>query len=388
MDANFDVIVIGAGIFGASTAYHLQRMGGQRVLLIERGTAPGQGTTGASAAIIRQHYSNEILSRLTGESISILRDLESQSGRLFTASGWYFLVPEESLGGATENVAMQKAAGVHTRLMLRQEFEQEAPWLNPENVAAVVHEPDSGYADPVAAAEALVAAFSRLGGTLLLETKCHSLRRQGDRIVGVETNRGLFSAAITVNACGPWSKALAATAGIEVPLKIYREQETIWQCRHPEEMPACSISNAVDWIYLRPLLQGRFTIGRGFPKKYVEADPDSFNRSVDEEFIDDVRGRMERRFPALADARYLDGFASLYDVTPDWYPFIGPRKDIAGYADACGGSGHGFKLAPAIGRHLAHWIGGKGVPSGFERLSYDRVLDQRLFVQKYGGNRG
>jgi sarcosine oxidase subunit beta len=94
------------------------------------------------------------------------------------------------------------------------------------------------------------------------------------------------------------------------------------------------------------------------------------------------------RFLPFADASYLYGFASLYDVTPDWYPFVGPRRDVEGYADASGGSGHGFKLAPALGAHLAEWIRGNSVPPDVQRLSYDRVLEDRLFVQKYGGNRG
>jgi sarcosine oxidase, subunit beta len=388
VNERFDAIVVGAGIFGASIAYHLQRAGDQRVLLIERGSAPGQGTTGASAAIIRQHYSNAVLSQLTGESIAILRDLEPHPGKLFTAAGWYFLVPGDNLEGAIQNVEMQKAAGVRTRLMLPPEFERQTPWINPEGVAAVVHEPDSGYADPIECVEALVAAFQKLGGVVLVGTQCQSLTRNGNRITGVVTTRGAFTTDCTVNACGPWSMALAATGQIQLPLSIFREQETVWQCRGRAEMPVCSISDAVDAIYLRPMQQGRYTIGRGFPKEYEKANPDAFDKRASDDFVNDVLDRIGRRFPALAGVRYLHGFASLYDVTPDWYPFAGPRRDVSGYVDACGGSGHGFKLAPAIGRHLACWIRGEAVSEEFQRLSYNRVIDGRLFAQKFGGNRG
>jgi glycine/D-amino acid oxidase-like deaminating enzyme len=75
-------------------------------------------------------------------------------------------------------------------------------------------------------------------------------------------------------------------------------------------------------------------------------------------------------------------------VTPDWYPFVGPRQGLEGYADACGGSGHGFKLGPAIGRHLARWLVRGEVDPDFARLGYDRIARGETFVQAYGGNRG
>jgi sarcosine oxidase subunit beta len=191
-----------------------------------------------------------------------------------------------------------------------------------------------------------------------------------------------------VNAAGPWSAGLAKTAKIDLPVSIYREQETIWECPHADEMPPSSISNSVDAIYLRPMGQRRYTVGRGFPKEYTEADPKNYVRGVDDWFVNDILTRVQRRFPPFARARCIDGFASLYDVTPDWYPFVGLRRDVPGYADASGGSGHGFKLAPALGKHLARWISSGRVTPEVARLSYDRVPDGRMFVQKYGGNRG
>jgi sarcosine oxidase subunit beta len=84
----------------------------------------------------------------------------------------------------------------------------------------------------------------------------------------------------------------------------------------------------------------------------------------------------------------LPCYAALYDVTPDWYPFVGPRVGLVGYADANGGSGHGFKLGPAIGRSLARWLVEGEVEEDFKRLSHDRLASGRSFAQGYGGNRG
>ena len=118
-------------------------------------------------------------------------------------------------------------------------------------------------------------------------------------------------------------------------------------------LPEVSISKGVDAIYLRPLGQNRFMIGRGFPKEYSDVDPYNYKATPDEDFIAEVQERtIERRFPAFHGMRLIEAYAALYDVTPDWYPFVGPRAGLAGYADFSGGSGHGFKIAPAIGREL------------------------------------
>jgi sarcosine oxidase subunit beta len=149
-----------------------------------------------------------------------------------------------------------------------------------------------------------------------------------------------------------------------------------------------SVSNGVDAIYLRPLGQSRFVIGRGFPKDYVDVDPYNYKETADDDFIAEAQARAERRFPPLAGMTLLQHYGALYDVTPDWYPFVGPRRGLAGYYDACGGSGHGFKLGPAIGAELARWIATGQAADDFAALSYDRLAAGRLFAQAFGGNRG
>jgi glycine/D-amino acid oxidase-like deaminating enzyme len=86
--------------------------------------------------------------------------------------------------------------------------------------------------------------------------------------------------------------------------------------------------------------------------------------------------------------KLIEAYAALYDVTPDWYPIVGPRAGVAGYADFSGGSGHGFKIAPAIGRELAGWLLTGKVADDFRQFSHDRIAQGRLFVQSFGGNRG
>ena len=385
---SYDAIVVGAGISGAATAYHLAKAGA-KTLLIERGE-PASGGTGKSAAIIRQSYSTPLLVRLARASITMFENARSELGRDagFVQDGYCFVVNAEMLDGAKKNVAMQKGLGIVNEWSEGPGFPQHLPEINPEDIAGIVYEPHGGYADPVQATEAFVAAFQKLGGEFSARTPARALLRKGDRITGVALDSGEVSANHVVNAAGPWAKPLAASAGLDLPMRSVREQDTVWQVPAGRAMPKTSISMGVDATYYRPLGQGRFIIGRGFPKEYVDVDPYNYKTTADADFIADVQTRVERRFPPFQGMKLIEAYAALYDVTPDWYPFVGPRSGISGYADFSGGSGHGFKIAPSIARELADWLLTGKVADDFRQFSHDRVAAGKLFVQSFGGNRG
>jgi sarcosine oxidase subunit beta len=389
MSRSYDVIVVGAGITGASTAYHLLRENAGKVLLIDR-EIPAAGGTGKSAAIIRQHYSTALAARLTKDSIEQFMRMPDELGASggFVRSGWRMLVPAEMMDAARKNIEIQKSVGVVTELLDGAEAAADLPWLNPEGVAGIAYEPDGGYADPVQSTEAFVEAFKNAGGEVRTRTPVRALLGDAKTVTGVMTEEGPVHAGAVVNAAGPWSGPLANSVGLELPLRAVREQETIWEMRADRPIPDSPVSDALEAIYLRPLGDRRFVIGRGFPKDYVDADPYNFKHSPDEEFVSDILERMEIRFPTFQGAKRIDAFAALYDVTVDWYPFVGPRTGVGSYFDASGGSGHGFKIGPAIGKELAGWIANGRAADDFRQLSYDRVHEDRLFIGAYGGNRG
>jgi len=383
-----DAIVIGAGISGAATAYHLAKAGA-KTLLLERGE-PASGGTGKSAAIIRQSYSTPLLVRLARASITMFENAKAELGRDagFVQSGYCFVLSKDMLEGGRKNVAMQRGLGIVNEWSEGPGFPQHLPEINPEGIAGIVYEPHGGYADPVQATEAYVAAFQEAGGELRPRTPVRGLLREGDRITGVALDGGEVSANHVVNAAGPWAKPLAASVGLELPLRSVREQDTVWQVPAGRAVPKTSISMGADATYYRPLGQGRFIIGRGFPKEYVDVDPYNYKTTADEDFIADVQTRVERRFLTFQGMKLIEAYAALYDVTPDWYPFVGPRSGIAGYADFSGGSGHGFKIAPSIARELAGWLLTGKVADDFRQFSHDRIAANNLFVQSFGGNRG
>ena len=146
----YDVIVVGAGIIGASTAYHLQQAGAGEVLLLER-QAPASGGAGKSAAAVRQNYSTELMIRLARDSIAQFRAMKDELGADggYVAAGYHMLIPADMVAGLKKNIATQQACGVDTGFMNDADIAARLTWLNRDGIAAVTWEPDGGYADPV-----------------------------------------------------------------------------------------------------------------------------------------------------------------------------------------------------------------------------------------------
>ena len=387
--SSYDAIVIGAGINGASTSYHLRKLGLANVLLVERGQ-PASGGTGKSAAAVRQNYSTPLMARLAKKSIEAFKRMRDELGQDggYEPVGYHMLISADMVDGLRRNLAVQHSVGVETGFMTDAEIDERLPWLNREGIAAVTWEPAGGYADPVRSTEAYVRAFQRDGGELRLKTPVRELRRYGERITGIVTDAGLVHAGFVVNAAGPWAQFLAKSASIDLPMRVVREQDSVWEMRTGRPLPVSTLAMAVDGIYVRPMGGTRYIIGRGFPKTYVDCNPYNFKETADPEFISDVLSRIEPRIASFAGGKLIDSYASIYDVTPDWYPFIGPRQGTVGYYDMNGGSGHGFKFGPAFGEELARWILTGEVQPDFAQFSYDRLSTGRAFVQTFGGNRG
>ena len=388
MAEHYDVAIVGAGIIGASTAHFLKKKGVEKVLLLDRGGA-ASGNTSRSAAIVRSFYTIPVMARLAREAVRLFHGLRGEIGSDggFEATGFTQLVPPDWVDIAEEKVAMHQGLGIDTRFVPEGEWAQRFPWLNPQGVGAIIVENESGYADPVQTTEAFVASFVNAGGEFRSRTPARALLREGDRVTGVLLDEGEVGAGIVINAAGPWAAGLAASADLDLPLRAVREQDAVWEVRGDRPLPDTPVSNPIEAVYMRPMGEGRWLFGRGYPKPYHDVDPDNFKMTCDNDNVVEVYERWCNRIPALDGSRLLHGYAALYDVTPDWIPFMGPRSGIEGYADACGGSGHAFKTGPIFARELVDWLVDGTVRDDFRQFSHDRVAEGRLFNQSFGGNR-
>jgi glycine/D-amino acid oxidase-like deaminating enzyme len=382
------VVVIGGGIVGAATAWSLAREGVDVLLLESRRF--GEQSTGKSAAIVRCHYSNPEVVRMALHSRETLRRLPHllDCDPVYERTGWLFLVDEHDADVALRNAEMQVEEGVDNLDV--DDLEDYLPGVDPTGIAYALYEPSSGFADPVATTNAYVAAFRRRGGEARELTSVEAIEVGRGRVRGVRVGGELLESEIVVLAAGPWSGALARSAGIELPLEITREQDVVFTT-DPEPTIPCAVSSQVDRVYLRPAPEhgaGRLLAGRGFPKEYERAEPDSYDERVGDEFERDVHGRVAQRLPRLAGMRAVGGRVGLYDVTPDWHPIVGPVGEPENLVLATGGSGHCFKLAPAIGELVTAQILGRSVAyADAGSFSLERFATGREFASTYGGNR-
>jgi sarcosine oxidase subunit beta len=384
-----DAVIIGGGALGTSILYHLTAQEVRDVLLLEKGQICS-GPSGDSAAMVRQHYSNEVSIRLVRKSLEIFQQFPETFGTsVFTPTGWLFFCPPEAAGVFHENMERLRRLGVRTWEISPEEAAREIPDLNTDGIGHVAFEPDAGYADPHGMTNAFVARAQANGAEVCVETPARDIRQRHGRVAAVVTDRGEISTPVVVIAAGPWSKAVGRWAGLTLPLEISREQDIV--LRPPAGMPPLHrvVSNMVDRTYFRPTPEGLILVGTGHPKQNEPADPDHYRREVDAAFIADVTRRMAHRLPALAQATVVKGWASLYDITPDWNMLLGPAPGLEGCYLAAGGSGHAFKLAPAMGLCLAELIAhGEARTVDITPLRPARFAENALLRSTYGGNRG
>jgi len=382
-------VVVGGGIMGVTIAFELARAGTE-VTLFEAGTL-AQGSTGKSGAIVRMHYSNPEVVRMAVHSREAYRRLPLLLGcdPVYTRCGWLFLVDEQQAETAFENAKMQVGEGVD--LLEVDDLQEYVPGIDESDVAYALFEPESGYADPVAATVAYAQAARESGADVREHAPVEALVTQGDRVRGVRVAGDVHEADRVVLAAGAWSAALAAGIGLALPVEIYREQNVFFET-DPEEPVRHTISSQIDAVYVRPASErGPATVlaGRGSPKEYQRADPDDFDESPDAAFERDVRERVTRRIPRLAGMRAAGGSVGLYTVTPDWHPLLGAVPGHEGLSLATGGSGHCFKLGPAIGELVAgELLGRRPGTVDIATFSLARFDEGRELRSTYGANRG
>ena len=391
MKTTANAVVIGGGAVGTSTLYHLTKLGMTDVVLLDKGSL-ASGSTGDSAAIVRQHYSNEVSIRLVKRSIEIMRSFPDDLGvDVFTQSGWCFLVPPEAESSFVENMAQLQRLGVRTwEISVQEAVEQHLPGLNPDGIGRVAYEPDGGFADPHALCQGFADRARDAGANVYLNTPVTGIKMSGDKVKGVRTSNGDIQSPVVVNAAGPWARPIGQMAGLDLPLETSREQEMMLQVSPNASAPPRAVSNMVERIYFRPTKKpGTVLVGVGHPKENEPVSPDDYDRNADPAFIKEAGARLAYRMPHLADAEVVASWSGLYTITPDWSMIVDRAPGVEGMYLAVGGSGHSFKLAPAIGQCLAEMIvTGSATTVDIMSLRAGRFSEGDPLRSTYGGNRG
>ena len=381
-----DVVVVGGGIIGSAIAYQLAARDYGRVVLVERGAGPGEGSTGASSSIVRTLYSRPETVRLALHGQTAYQNwaeftgVEQPRSRFHTTGMLWMMgytTPEATAaldrlvdqGGSAE---VLDAPGVRTRFPalstcaepfdLTGEIPHEC-----RDLEAALFEPDAGFADPTGANQDLIEAARREGAEVLFRSEVLGIRKNGSRVSGVDLADGrTVSTPLIVNAAGPWCNRLNEMAGVRLGWTINPTRVQVGYRLRPPEVPAPIpiVADASTGIYFRPEASGRqILFGSVLAEDESEqVDPDTYNPAADTAFLQHKIHALHHRLPDLPHRGTLTGIAGLYAINEeDVHPVLGPTN-LEGWWVANGFSGHGFKLAPMIGSMIARAMTGTTRP--------------------------
>ncbi len=375
------VVVVGAGIIGSSISFQLARHGVD-VVALDKGAGPAEGSTGASSSICRCRYTFPEVVRLAfhgQEAYGAWSDFtglaEPRSGLQRTGVMWMM---GESASKLEADAAKLVSQGVAAEVFSPADLAREFPALNDcgapfdltgetdhvcSSAGGFLFEPNGGYADPVGANQDLIEATRLRGGEVRFGAPVTGVTQEGGRITGVRLADGSVETGdLVVNAAGPWCNRLNDVAGVDIAWSLTPTRiQTVYRS-WPEDLGPLPVgADSSTGIYFRPQGSSQLLVGSVLPEDEEEviSDPDDFKRTPDQEFTAMKLAAFHHRVPALEARGGVSGIAGLYTINrEDVHPIVGPSgKD--GYWLANGFSGHGFKLAPAVGSMVAQAVSGE-----------------------------
>ena len=354
MTQTAEVVIVGAGIMGVSTAYHLARLGAGRVIVLERDTVCS-GSTALASGGIRHQYANRLGIELTTHSIVTYERFEAEFGvdPNFRQHGYLILIAtEDELAVARRSVALQRELGVNVELLDAAATRKLCPYLNTDDLLGATYTPRDGYADPYLCATGIAARARELGVVIHQQHEVSAFLRDGDRLRGVVTQHGAFEAGAIVIATGAWSGVVGTLAGVDIPVRPHRRHKFM-----TAPFPADRIPAATPFV-IDP--HQNFSLRREGPGLLLghgrRDEPDGFGTEIDRSLEPRVVERAIHRAPALAEAKLMRSYAGLYEMTPDQTGIVSAVPGVAGLYVIAGFSGHGFMHGPIAGQLMAETL--------------------------------
>lgn len=357
----YDTIVIGGGVVGLSVAWRLGERG-KRVLLVERSTV-GAGTSRRGVGGVRQQFSTAINIALSQMSLPVFAELGDRIG--WQQHGYLYLALSKRVRGELwQRATWQQAHGVPVELLEPEDVCRRFPYLRVDDVWGAAFCAADGYVLPALVLAAFERAAINAGVTIAEGARVTGVRVVGGRVAGVKTSAGSFDAPCVVNAAGAWAAVIGALANIAIPVAPLKRQAwlTVSTDSAPPTAPL-TIDTDTGW-HFRPR-EGALCLAMASdeqPGDNLIPDPALGQRML---------AAAQHRLPAL-NVGLAQGWAGLYEVTPDAHPIIGEVCSLPGFWLACGFSGHGLMHAPAIGMVLAGAICGESLPLDIAPLGLDR----------------
>ncbi|HMQ50629.1 MAG TPA: FAD-binding oxidoreductase [Anaerolineae bacterium] len=369
------IVIIGGGVMGASTAYHLAVRGVKDIVLLEKQSLFGMGATGKCAGGVRYQFSTEINIRLSQHSLPMLDRFPDEIGQEIDRrkTGYLFLLTRQAnVERFKEIVALQHRLGVQTEWLTGDEVRRRVPQLKTDDVLAGTNHPEDGLADPNSVVNGYITAARRLGVQSFTDSPVRAIDLV-KRGFSVQTPHGAIACEKIVNAAGPWSSPVSEMVGVPLPVKPVRQQ-MLTTSPLPQIQPDFPfVIDFAQSLYFHREGEGLLT-GMTNPNQ-----PAGFDESVDEEWEFTHLEAAIARLPLLETAGLQSHWAGLYEVTPDAHPIISAIAEQPGYYVVTGFSGHGFMHGPIAGLLLTEIIlDGQAHTLNISRLAYDRFSEEEL----------
>ncbi len=343
------VVVIGAGAIGASIAYQLGRRGARDVVVLERDTV-GAGSTSKAAGGIRVQFSTRVEIEFSQRGIAFFKRFEDEMGVPcdFHQEGYLFVVTDEpTLARFRANVALQRSLGADVRVIAPDDARALVPSLNVDDALAAVWGPTDGYASPNDVVQAYAARARALGVRIVEETPVTGIRREGGRVVGVETPTGAIATPLVVNAAGPWAPLVGRMAGLDLPVDPRRRHIFVTDAFDGVRHPLPLVTDCGSGFYCRSE-QGAVLMSPG-----DIGSATAYEAQVDWSVLETAVEKAVRRIPALEGAQVRHAWAGLRPLTPDGRAILDWAPGVEGLFLAVGFCGHGFQHSPAVGEVVA-----------------------------------
>ncbi len=370
-ESRVSILVIGAGVIGASLAFQFARRGVHDLVVLDRAPLPGSGSTSRANGGIRAQFGTPINIGMSLRSMRILDDLAPEIGEppVYRKSGYlFFTARRERLARMREAVTLQRSLGVSVVEYSADEVRRRLPWVAGADLVGGTFGERDGFIDPGALTAFFVRQATGLGALLRCGETVVGIERSSAGELRVRTTCGAWVSPVVIDAAGPWAGEVARLAGVTIPIAPVR--------RHLLLSGPCSALPPT--IPMTIDADTGLVLRREGPRVLIAwSNPDEpvgFDTSCDLAFAERIAEPLERRFPAVA-AAGIDiqrSWAGLYEVTPDHHALLGPVDELPGFWLASGFSGHGIMHAPAAGECLAQAILGGATSVDIAALSPSR----------------
>jgi sarcosine oxidase subunit beta len=347
-----DVVVIGGGVMGASTAYHLALEGVEEVVLLEKETYFGQGATGRCAGGIRHQFATEVNVKLSNVSLDMLDRLKQETGQdpdLRKCGYLFVLTNDADVASFKRNIEMQRKLDVNVEWLSGDEIRSRLPMMQFPDALAGTYSPNDGLADPNGVVMGYIKGARSLGVKPFTDTEVLDIIVESGKVQAVITAHGRIDTPAVVNAAGPWASLIGKMVELELPITPLRRQ--MLTTTPLPELPT-------DFPFVIDFAQSLYFHREGEGILTGMSNPDEtpgFDQSIDEDWEVRAISAAAERMPMLESAGRLAGWAGLYEVTPDAHPIFGSTP-VDGFWIVGGFSGHGFMHGPIAGKLMQEFI--------------------------------